>query len=120
MCSKIPACPWSFKGKNTSPFLHRWEVKSVLIAHRYTLFKLYFKTQKAENVLLRNYLSLWYGSGGHSKQFPFPASNPSVLFGLNFNQLSNAPPATSDLDLVIISSATNLLSFQKVSSCLFI
>lgn len=94
-------------------------MKSILIAQRYTLLNLHFKKQKAENVLSRNELSLCYGSGGHSKQFPFPASNPSVLFGLNFNQLSNAPPAISDLDLVLISSATNLVSFQKVSSCLF-
>lgn len=94
-------------------------MKSVPTAQRWTLLNLYFKKQKAENVLSRNYLSLCYGSGGHSKQFPFPANNPSLLFGLNFNQLSNTPPAISNLDLVIISSATNLVSFQKVSSCLF-
>lgn len=73
---------------------------------------MYFKKQKSENVLSRNDLSLCCGSGGHSKQFSFPASKASVLFGLNFNQLSNTSPAISDLDLVIISSTTNLVSLQ--------
>lgn len=112
-----PCCPWSFKGKNVLPFLYRQEVKSVLTARRETLLNLYFKKQKAETILSRNFASLCYGSGGHSKQFPFPDKNSPVLFELNFIQLFYAPPAISNLDFVIISSAAYLVTFQKVSSC---
>lgn len=76
----LEACVWKsqpackvLRGRNISPFLHRWGVKTILIAQRYTSLKFYFIKQKSENVLSRNYLSFCYGSGGLSKQFPFPA-----------------------------------------------
>lgn len=101
------------------PFLHRQEVQRLLTVQRYLLLNLYFTKQKARNVISRSKLSLFYGPAGLLRYFPIPASNSLVLFIINFNQLSNTPPAISNLDLVIIFSATNLLSFQKVSSCLF-
>lgn len=114
-----PACK-VLRGKNISPFLHRWGVKTILTTQRYTLLKFYFKKQKPNFFPFKKLSQFLLWIRWAFKAVPLSCQgNVLDSFGLNFNQLSNVPPAISTLDLVIIFSARNLVSLQKVSSCLF-